>query len=203
MAITEEFTEKSVSDNPFIQFDRWYRQHLSLDLRIPEAAYLGTASSDGKVSVRTVLLKNYSEAGFVFFTNYKSRKGSQLASNRNAALLFYWPEMNRQVRIEGIAEKVPPPISDAYFAIRPRDSQIAAWASEQSSEIPGRVYLEEKFRYYSKIFTGFPVQRPDNWGGYMIKPSWFEFWEDRENRLHDRITYSRKDNDWVISRLAP
>lgn len=203
MANPEEFSEESVSDNPFVQFDRWYREHLSEDFRIPEAVYLGTVSQDGKVSVRTVLLKDYNETGFTFFTNYRSKKAAQLDSNRNAALLFYWPGMNRQVRIEGIAEKVPTAVSDAYFATRSRDSQLAAWASEQSTEIPGRAHLEQRFGYYKKIFTGFPIQRPDHWGGYRIIPGWFEFWEDRENRLHDRIIYTRKDQEWVISRLAP
>jgi len=149
------------------------------------------------------LLKDFNEYGFTFFTNYHSKKGFQLDTNRNAALLFYWPEKKRQVRIEGTAEKVPAAISDAYFATRPRVNQLAAWASEQSSEIPGRAHLEEKFKYYSRIFRGLPVQRPDNWGGYRIIPEWFEFWEDRENRLHDRISYTKKNNSWIISRLAP
>lgn len=203
MTNTEEFSEKSASENPFVQFDRWYSEHLSEDFRIPEAVYLGTVSQEGKVSVRTVLLKDYNETGFTFFTNYRSKKAAQLDSTGNAALLFYWPDKNRQVRIEGIAEKVLAAVSDAYFATRPRDSQLAAWASDQSTEIPGRDYLEDRFRYYKKIFAGFPVQRPDHWGGYRIIPDWFEFWEDRENRLHDRITYTRTKNGWVVSRLAP
>lgn len=199
----EPLTEKNVSKNPFLQFDKWYREHLAGRDRIPESVYLGTSSPDGRVSVRTVLLKDYGETGFTFFTNYNSKKGMQLDSNKYAALLFYWPEKNRQVRIEGVAERVSGEISDAYFATRPRESQLAAWASEQSSVIADRECLEEKFTHYKSVYSGYPVPRPDYWGGYMIMPSWFEFWEDRENRLHDRITYTRKNDEWLIARLSP
>lgn len=199
----EALSEKNVSKNPFLQFDRWYREHLDFDTAIPESVFLGTAFADGKVSVRTVLLKDYGETGFTFFTNYNSKKGRQLGKNNNAALLFYWPESNRQVRIEGIAEKVAPAISDAYFATRPRESQLGAWASEQSSEISDRDCLEEKFTHYKSVYSGFPVPRPDHWGGYRIIPQWFEFWQDRENRLHDRITYTRKGDEWIIARISP
>ncbi len=201
--VEETLSEKSVHADPFAQFDIWYKEHLSAGLRIPEIVYLGTASSEGIVSIRTVLLKDYNEAGFTFFTNYRSKKGIHLASNRNIALLFYWPESNRQVRIEGVAEKTSSEISDVYFSTRPRESQLAAWASEQSSLISGREYLEEKFTRYQKEFSGSPVKRPDHWGGYIIRPDWFEFWQDRESRLHDRITYTRKNNKWMIARLAP
>jgi pyridoxamine 5'-phosphate oxidase len=194
---------ENVSDSPLSQFDMWYRERLSEDNAIPEAVYLATASTDGRVSVRTVLLKDYGEQGFTFYTNYMSRKGIQLASNKNAALLFHWPETNRQVRIEGTATKVPAEISDEYFKSRPRDSQLAAWASEQSSVIPGRSYLEAKFEEYSILYSGAPVPRPDHWGGFIITPDWFEFWEDRINRLHDRIVYTREGSSWNIQRLAP
>lgn len=197
------FSENSVSKNPVTQFDSWYREHLSYGYDIPESVYLGTASAAGRVSVRTVLLKDYGETGFTFFTNYRSRKALQLDSNNNAALLFYWPEKGRQVRIEGFAEKIPDLISDKYFNSRPRDSQLAAWASEQSMEIPGREYLEEKFSHFKNSFSGFPVPRPGHWGGYKIIPEWFEFWEDRPNRLHDRLVYIKKEDSWEIRRLAP
>lgn len=199
----ELLSEKSVLKNPFFQFDKWYKEHLAEEPGIPESVYLGTASSDGKVSVRTVLLKGYGEQGFTFFTNYRSRKGLQLDSNNNAALLFYWPEKNRQVRIEGFAGKLSPELSDAYFATRPRDSQLAAWASDQSDEIPARDLLEQRFNHFREVYSGSPVPRPEHWGGYRIAPYWFEFWEDRENRLHDRITYTRKGDEWIIARLAP
>ncbi|MGE5421469.1 MAG: pyridoxamine 5'-phosphate oxidase [Chloroflexota bacterium] len=199
----EALSEKTVSQNPFLQFDKWYREHLAANVEIPESVFLGTASADGKVSVRTVLLKDHGETGFTFYTNYNSKKGVQIGKNNKVALLFYWPESKRQVRIEGSAEKVAPAISDAYFATRPRDSQLGAWASDQSSGIPDRDCLEEKFTHYKSVYSGFPIPRPDHWGGYRIIPEWFEFWEDRENRLHDRITYTRKGDYWIIARLAP
>ena len=198
-----DFSEKSVSLNPVTQFDIWYREHLSFGNDIPESVSLGTVSADGKVSVRTVLLKDYGESGFTFFTNYRSKKARQLASNSSAALLFYWPEKGRQVRIEGIAEQVSIVISDTYFSSRPRSSQLSAWASEQSTEIPGRQYLEERLRHYEKSFSGIPVPRPEHWGGYRIIPEWFEFWEDRSDRLHDRIVYIKEGDSWKIRRLAP
>lgn len=198
----EYISESRVADNPVVQFDLWYRQHLSEGSGITDSVFLGTATPDGKVSVRTVLLKDYGEEGFTFFTNYNSRKGTHLELNSNAALLFYWPEKNRQIRIEGTAEKISTALSDAYFKTRPRDSQIAAWASEQSIDIPDREYLENRFIHYMALYSG-PVPRPEYWGGYRIVPLWYEFWEDRENRLHDRITYTKKDSGWFISRLAP
>jgi pyridoxamine 5'-phosphate oxidase len=194
---------ENVPESPFTLFNLWYGEHLSAGLAIPEAVYLATASPDGRVSARTVLLKDYGEAGFTFYTNYMSRKGIQLASNNHVALLFHWPEANRQVRIEGPAAKVPVEISDKYFSSRPRDSQLAAWASPQSSVIPGRHYIEEKFEEYRKLYSGAPVPRPDHWGGYIVVPEWFEFWEDRINRLHDRIVYTREGSSWNIQRLAP
>jgi pyridoxamine 5'-phosphate oxidase len=194
---------ENVSDSPFSQFNMWYREHLSEDTSIPEAVYLATASTDGRVSVRTVLLKDYGEKGFTFYTNYLSRKGIQLASNNHAALLFHWPEADRQVRIEGRVAKVPGDISDEYFSSRPRESQLAAWASAQSSVIPGRHYLEENYEDYRKLYSGTPVPRPGHWGGYIVIPDWFEFWQDRKNRLHDRIVYAREGERWKIQRLAP
>lgn len=202
MSSHEYISESRVPDNPVLQFDVWYREHLSEGSGITDSVFLGTASLDGTVSVRTVLLKDYGEQGFTFFTNYYSRKGAQLESNNNAALLFYWPEKSRQVRIEGSAEKIPEALSDAYFKTRPRDSQLAAWASEQSMEIPDRDYLEQKFIHYNGLFTG-PVPRPEHWGGYRIMPRRYEFWEDRENRLHDRVAYIKNETGWQITRLAP
>ncbi len=196
-------SENTVSHNPFIQFDIWYKEHLSAQNEVPESVYLGTASTDGKVSLRTILLKDYSEAGFTFYTNYNSKKASHISLNPNIALLFHWPEKGRQVRIEGIAGKVVPSISDEYFESRPRESQISAWASPQSSEIPDRNYLIKKYNYYNEVFSEFPVPRPEQWGGYLLIPDWFEFWENGKFRLHDRIIYTRKDNSWLISRLAP
>jgi pyridoxamine 5'-phosphate oxidase len=203
MPDTPDFSEKTVYEDPFIQFDAWYKEHLSEGAPIPETVFLATASEGGRISLRTVLLKDYDKTGFIFYTNYESRKARQLEKNENAALLFYWPEKNRQVRIEGFAGKLSAKISESYFRSRPRDSQLAAWASSQSSEIPGREYLMERFEFYRSKFEGEPVPKPANWGGFRIVPGWFEFWQDRPNRLHDRITYTRENDKWRISRLAP
>jgi pyridoxamine 5'-phosphate oxidase len=203
MAVNTFFSEDSVNQNPFLQFDVWYKEHLSSGIAIPNAVSLGTSTADGKVSLRTVLLKEYGENGFVFFTNYNSKKGLQLTENQSVALLFYWHESGRQVRIEGVAEKISPEESDLYFSTRPRESQISAWASKQSSVVPGRHHLEEQHEYYKKIFLNSSVDRPPHWGGYRITPSWFEFWQNDERRLHDRITFSKSSNIWIIGRLAP
>jgi pyridoxamine 5'-phosphate oxidase len=203
MSARSFLTEDSVNQSPFLQFDIWYKEHLSSGVDIPDAVSLGTSTVDGKVSLRTVLLKSYSEKGFTFFTNYNSKKGSQLTDNPNIALLFYWHEAGRQVRIEGVAEKLLAEESDLYFSTRPRESQISAWASKQSSIVPGRHHLEERHDYYNKLFSERSVDRPPHWGGFRITPSWFEFWQNDERRLHDRITYTKSSNIWIIERLAP
>jgi len=195
--------EKTADPNPFSQFKKWYEEHLISGIATPEAMTLATASLDGKVSARTVLLKDFNDTGFVFYTNYKSKKSSQITSNSNAALLFYWSEAGRQVRIEGITEKVSEAESEAYFQIRPRDSQLAAWASEQSSVIPGRSHLDNRYKFYKKKYTKKKVERPRYWGGFRLLPGWFEFWQDGEFRLHDRLTYTKREDKWIIERLAP
>lgn len=196
-------SEDSVNQNPFIQFDNWYKEHLASGVAIPNSVSLGTSTPDGKVSLRTVLLKEYGENGFVFFTNYESKKGSQLSANPNVALLFYWQESGRQVRIEGVAEKISSQESDSYFSTRPRESQLSAWASKQSNIVPGRHYLEEQHEYYKQLFSDRNVDRPPHWGGFLITPTWFEFWQNDERRLHDRLTYTKLNNAWVLERLAP
>lgn len=196
-------SEKELALSPFVQFGRWYKNHLEAGIHIPENVSLATASTEGRVSVRTVLLKEYNEEGFVFFTNYKSKKGCQIESNPNVAMLFYWPESGRQVRIEGVAKKVTEEESVLYFHSRQRESQISAWASEQGSTVPGRSYLENRFELFSEKYKGNVVAKPEFWGGFRIIPDWFEFWQDGKHRLHDRISYSRKDNNWLIQRLAP
>lgn len=203
MILQMKLSEDSINQNPFIQFDTWYKEHLESGVSIPESVSLGTASAEGKVSVRMVLLKEYGEKGFVFFTNYTSKKGSQITDNNNVALLFYWPESGRQVRIEGVAERISSQDSDAYFSTRPRESQISAWASKQSTVVPGRHFLEDKHEYYNKLFSERIVDRPPHWGGFRITPSWFEFWQNDERRLHDRLTYTKLNNAWIIERLAP
>ena len=196
-------SENSVDLNPFVQFDIWYKEHLSSGIAIPESVSLATAAADGQVSVRSVLLRDYGENGFTFFTNYKSKKGVQLSSNNKAALLFYWPESGRQVRIEGTTEKVSRKDSESYFKTRPRESQLSAWASEQSSVVPDRSHLEERYNYYKDKFSGRSVDKPPKWGGFSIVPKWIEFWQEREHRLHDRISYTLTSGGWKIERLAP
>lgn len=196
-------SETTVDPDPYVQFRKWYSEHLETGIDIPDSVSLGTASAQGRVSVRTVLLKGYDERGFVFFTNYNSKKGRQLSENPFAALLFYWPESGRQVRIEGITEKVTEKESVSYFSTRPRYSQISAWASEQSSAIPDRLYLENRHEFFKIRFENKPVEKPSHWGGFRIIPDLFEFWSDGAFRLHDRIVFSRINDDWSITRLAP
>jgi pyridoxamine 5'-phosphate oxidase len=196
-------SETTIIANPYKQFDLWYNERLGSDVALPDAVALGTASSDGRVSVRIVLLKEFNEEGFIFYTNYKSKKGNQLAANPNAALTFHWPESGRQVRIEGTVKKVAEKVSSGYFLTRPRESRLAAWASEQSSVIPDRQYLEDKYTYYKNLFSGKDVEKPENWGGFILRPDWFEFWQDGKFRLHDRLTYSKQNNNWIIKRLSP
>lgn len=203
MTRKNDFSEKTVDPNPVVQFRIWYEEHLKSAIAIPDSVSLATASSDGRVSVRTVLLKDYNNEGFFFYTNYKSRKGLQLSSNPRAALLFYWPESARQVRLEGITEKISEEDSDSYFKTRPRESQLSAWASEQSSVIPDRQHLENRYNYYENLLSGKPVDKPQQWGGFRIIPDWFEFWQEGEFRLHDRLTYTKRKDLWSLKRLSP
>jgi pyridoxamine 5'-phosphate oxidase len=196
-------SENTVDKDPFVQFKTWYNEHLDSGIEIPEAVTLATASAGCIVSARTVLLKDFTVGGFVFFTNYKSTKGLQLSSNSAAAMLFYWPESARQVRIEGLTEKVSEEDSEAYFRTRPRESQLSAWASLQSTILPDRQYLDAMYNLYKNKYSGKPVERPPYWGGMRLIPTWFEFWQEGEFRLHDRITYSKRKEIWVIERLAP
>jgi pyridoxamine 5'-phosphate oxidase len=195
--------EDEMDPSPFIQFGKWFQERLNSGVVIPESVSLGTSSRDGSVSVRTVLLKEYDRSGFVFFSNYNSRKGIQIDHNPRVALLFYWAESDRQIRIEGTVQKVPPEESDRYFNTRPEESRLSAWASEQSKVIPDRKYLEDRFEFYRNKFSNRSIDRPPHWGGYHLKPTWFEFWQAREHRLHDRICYSLSGDKWIINRLAP
>lgn len=189
--------------DPFAQFDLWYSERLASGVSYPDSFSLGTAGSAGAVSVRTVLLKEYGPEGFVFFTNYESRKGSQLSQNPFAAMLFYWPESERQVRIEGRTSRVSEDDSIAYFRSRPRESQIGAWASNQSRVIPGRSFLEKRFSEYEEKFRGKDIPRPPYWGGYRIVSSWFEFWQEGKHRLHQRTVYRLEKGIWITEILAP
>lgn len=194
--------EKSVDRNPFNQFTNWFEkavQDVSLDAN---AMTLSTVSEDGQPSTRTVLLKEFNESGFVFYTNYKSRKGHHIQKNSRVSITLFWPELMRQIHIEGNAQKVPETQSDKYFKSRPVASQLAAWASSQSEEVESRSVLKEKMKEYEEKFGG-DIPRPPHWGGFRVVPHRIEFWQGRLNRLHDRICYSLEDGDWRIKRLSP
>ena len=196
--------EKDVDANAIHQFDNWWKEALHSEIDEVNAATLATASVDGVPSARIVLLKGYDEHGFVFFTNYESFKGMQLAENPRACLVFFWKELERQVRITGLVEKVSAEESDAYFNSRPEGSRIGAWVSPQSQVIENREWLEEQEKKYNAAFADGPLTRPPHWGGYRVKPISIEFWQGRSNRLHDRIQYTLQgDNRWIIERLAP
>lgn len=198
-----ELDETSVDASPFKQFSIWFADALASELPEPNAMTLATSTPDGKPSARVVLLKSFDESGFIFFTNYESRKGKEIFSNPQAALLFFWVELERQIRIEGKIEKISREDSLEYFRSRPRESQIGAWASPQSSVIPNRNFLEDRFVKLNLEFSVGDAPLPKNWGGYKVFPKSFEFWQGRASRLHDRIFYLLNDGKWEISRLAP
>ncbi len=196
--------EKDVDANAILQFGKWWDEALRSDIDEVNAMTLATATVDGMPSARTVLLKEYNEQGFVFFTNYKSRKGNELEENPQACLVFFWKELERQVRISGVVEKISSSASDTYFSSRPPESQLGAWASDQSTVITGREVIEERSKHYQQQFANKNIPRPEWWGGYIVKPHTIEFWQGRLGRLHDRILYSFKDEGgWKIERLAP
>lgn len=198
-----QLLEKNINPSPLKQFAIWLDQAMEKEDNEPTAMTLATVDQFGYPSARMVLLKYYSENGFIFFTNYDSQKGKDIANNHNVALLFFWNSLERQIRIEGQAEKISAGESDEYFFSRPFDSQVAAYTSSQSSVIPNRTYLEERFSANNKLFSSEQIKRPDNWGGYLVIPKCFEFWQGRPDRLHDRIRYSLKEGEWVTERLAP
>ena len=202
--MTSQLLESDLDPNPFVQFERWFEDAKRAQPEMPEAMTLATADAEGSVSARIVLLKSFDARGFVFFTNYNSRKSSQLRDNPRAALVFYWPATERQVRIEGAVVKTTEEESDAYFATRPRGSQLGAWASEQSRVIAGRGDLDERFRQMDSTYRDVTIPRPPHWGGYRLIPITIEFWQGRADRLHDRFAYRlREAKDWVIERMAP
>jgi pyridoxamine 5'-phosphate oxidase len=202
--IGQQLREEDVDADPVRQFADWFTEEVYAGVRAPEAAALATASADGSPSVRMVLVKRYDDAGFVFFTNYESRKGRELAANPYASLLFYWIELERQVRVEGRIVKTSAAESDTYFASRPLGSRIGAWASNQSQLIESRSQLETREREISLQYGDQPP-RPPHWGGYRLVPEAIEFWQGRPSRLHDRLLYTRasETGDWHISRLSP
>jgi len=195
--------ENDLAGEPLEQFRRWYADAEGAGLRAPQAMALATAGVDGAPSVRMVLLKGADEQGFVFFTGYGSRKGGELEANPLAALLFHWDALGRQVRVEGHVERVSAEESDAYFATRPRGAQLAATASRQGRVLANRAQLDEAVAGLERELEGRDVPRPEHWGGYRLRPETYEFWQHRDDRLHDRLRYRRDGDAWLLERLAP
>jgi pyridoxamine 5'-phosphate oxidase len=192
-----------MNPNPFTQFETWFAEAYQSEPKLANAVALATATKDGRPSVRMVLLKQVAETGFVFFTNLESRKADELAENPHAALLFHWKSLGRQVRIEGQAEQVSEADAKAYFDSRPKASRISAWASPQSKVVPNRAFLEDRVAALEKEYVGEDVPLPAFWGGYRVIPERFEFWIDREDRLHDRFVYEKDGSGWGMTMLGP
>lgn len=200
----KDLNEKEIDKNPFIQFKIWFNQSVAAQLPEPNAMTLATCTPDGKPSARMVLLKDIDERGFVLFTNYKSQKGQEISVNPQAALVFWWAELERQVRIVGTVEKISSAQSDSYFEVRPPFSRLGAWASNQSEVIANRDVLEAQLIEFQRQYENQEVPRPPHWGGFRVIPQEIEFWQGRSSRLHDRLRYTLIDNgNWKIERLSP
>jgi len=196
-------SRKDMNKDPFLQFNQWFDQAQSAGIKEPNAMSIATVSTEGEPSLRTVLLKLFDDRGFVFFTNYQSQKAKEIKANPNVAVLFPWIDLERQVRISGIAEKITTKESFAYFTSRPKGSQIGAWISPQSQLIESRDFLKSKLIEIKAKFANGKIPLPNAWGGYRIIPNKFEFWQGRSNRLHDRFVYQKRGDTWTINRLAP
>lgn len=200
----ETLNETDVADNAITQFGKWWQDAINSDIDEVNAITLATATQEGKPSARIVLLKGYDENGFVFFSNYESHKGKELANNPQACMVFFWKELERQIRVEGTIEKVSNEESDTYFLSRPKGSQLGAWASPQSTVIESRELIENNVIKYTNQFKEESIVRPLHWGGYRLKPQLVEFWQGRQSRLHDRLQYTLvAEGYWKIERLAP
>jgi len=197
-------SEKDVLPNPFRQFDKWWQEAIHCNLEEVNAMTLATATADGMPDARIVLLKGFDEKGFTFFTNYNSAKGVELLENPRASLVFFWKELERQIRISGLISLTSEKVSDDYFNSRPEGSRIGAWASPQSEAIESREWLEQNEKKFQEEWAGRKITRPPHWGGYLVKPVRMEFWQGRPSRLHDRLLYTLQPNgSWKIERLAP
>ncbi len=199
----QQLNEAEVDPNPIKQFQRWFDQAIAAQLPEPNAMTLATATRSGIPSARIVLLKGLDERGFVFYTNYESHKGQDLAENPQAALVFLWTVLERQVRIEGRVEKIAAAETDAYFQSRPLESRLGAWTSDQSRVISDRGVLEQRFAELKATYADEKVPRPPHWGGYRVMPHQIEFWQGRTSRLHDRLRYRLEQGNWLVERLAP
>jgi pyridoxamine 5'-phosphate oxidase len=198
-----ELLESDVDANPIVQFEKWFKEALSAQLYEPNVMTLATSDRFGKPSARIVLLKGFDQNGFTFYTNYNSHKGRELKENPQATLVFFWAELERQIRINGVVSKVDAQVSDDYFHSRPKGSQIGAIASPQSQAIEDREMLVQKVEELNTKYSETEVPRPEHWGGYLVEPLQMEFWQGRPNRLHDRIIYEMLDGSWKTNRLAP
>ena len=197
------FAKDEAAENPFEQFTNWFNEAVESNIDEVNAMTLATVNAAGKPSARIVLLKGMSEEGYEFYTNYESDKAQEIAGNNNVAIVFFWKELERQIRIEGTVKKAPGDVSDTYFNSRPEESRIGAWSSPQSKIISSREILEENVHATKIKFAGEEIARPSFWGGYVIEPILFEFWQGRSNRLHDRIEYVKNETAWIKRRLAP
>ncbi len=197
------FSENEAATNPFEQFTSWFNEAVESNIDEVNAMTLATVNGKGKPSARIVLLKGVCESGFTFYTNYQSHKAKEMGENNNVALVFFWKELERQIRIEGTVKKASEDVSDTYFNSRPEESRIGAWSSPQSEVIASREILEKNVAEIKNRFAGKEIARPDFWGGYTVEPVLFEFWQGRSNRLHDRIEYAHDKNTWIKRRLAP
>lgn len=200
--LVSKLDEENVDKNPFKQFEKWFNEAINSELNEPNAMSLATCI-DNKPSLRIVLLKSFNENGFIFFTNYNSHKGKEIEENHNVALTFFWSELQRQVRIEGFVQKVSQKESEEYFHSRPKGSQVGALVSKQSSIIDGRKEIDIKYSELLKKYENIDVPKPENWGGYLVIPEKIEFWQGRENRLHDRILFTKNNSNWSFVRLSP
>ncbi len=201
--VTRGLPDLTPADDPIAFFRRWFEEAKAAGIYLPESMAVATATPSGAPAARMMLLKGVDQRGFVFFTNYESRKGAELAANPRAALVFHWAVLERQVRVEGTVEKLSPAESEAYFRSRPRGSRLGAWASRQSAPLASRAELDRRFREFEAQFAGREIPLPPFWGGFRLEPLVIEFWQGRLNRLHDRLRYTRQGGGWLVERLYP